>query len=59
VIAEMPYSGKLVPVKVDPLRIEGEGAGAALIARVEGYRHEYRYPLNRLQGVRMLDEPTK
>jgi hypothetical protein len=58
VIAEMPYTGKLVPVKVDPLRIEGEGAGASLVARVEGYRHEYRYSLNRLQGVRVLDEPT-
>jgi hypothetical protein len=59
VIAEMPYTGRLVPVKVDPLRIEGEGAGAALVARVEGYRHEYRYSLNRLQGVRVLDEPAK
>lgn len=58
VIAEMPYSGKLSSIRLEPLRIEGEGAGACLVARVEGHRYEYRYGLNRIQGVRMLDEPV-
>jgi hypothetical protein len=59
VIAEASYSGRLAQTKVDPLRIEGEGASAALIARIDGYRYEQRYPLNRIHGVRMLEEPIK
>ena len=55
----MPYGGKLAQTKVDPVRIEGEGASANLVARMEGLRYEQYYPLNRIQGVRMLDEPTK
>jgi hypothetical protein len=58
-IAMMPYTGKLTQSKMDPVRIEGEGAGAYLVARVEGLRYEQQYALNRIQGVRMLDEPTK
>jgi hypothetical protein len=60
VIATMAWSGgKLDVVRVDPLRIEGEGAAATLYARIEGYRHEQYYPLNRIQGVRMLEEPIR
>jgi Helicase conserved C-terminal domain len=60
VIATMAWSGsKLDVARVDPVRIEGEGAGATLYARIEGYRHEHYYPLNRIQGVRMLDEPIR
>jgi XPB/Ssl2-like helicase family protein len=58
-LADVSYTGRLNQTKVDPLRIEGEGAGAALVARMDGYRYEHRYPLNRIQGVRMLDEPVK
>lgn len=60
VIATMAWSGgKLDVVRVDPLRLEGEGAAATLYARIEGYRHEQYYPLNRIQGVRMLEEPIR
>jgi hypothetical protein len=59
VIAETTHTGRLSQTKLDPLRIDGEGASAALVARIEGYPYDYRYPLNRIQGVRMLDEPTK
>ena len=55
----LPYGGKLAQAKVDPVRIEGERASASLVARMEGVRSEQYYPLNRIQGVRMLDEPTK
>ncbi len=58
-LAQMPYSGKLTPMRIDPVRIEGEGQSAYLVARVEGLRYEQQYPLNRIQGVRMLDEPSK
>ena len=58
-IAEASHTGRLVQSRLEPLRIEGEGAGAALVARMDGHRYEYRYPLSRIQGVRMLDEPIK
>jgi hypothetical protein len=60
VIATMAWSGgKLDVARVDPLRIEGDGSAATLYARMEGYHHEQYYPLNRIQGVRMLDEPIR
>jgi hypothetical protein len=58
-IAMLPYGGKLAQAKVDPVRIEGEGASASLVARMEGVRSEQYYALNRIQGVRMLNELTK
>ena len=58
-IATLPYGGKLNQTKLDPVRIEGEGASASLIARMEGTRYEYSYSLNQIKGVRMLDEPSK
>jgi Helicase conserved C-terminal domain len=60
VIATMSWSGgKLDVARVDPLRIEGDGSAATLYARMEGYHHEQYYPLNRIQGVRMLEEPIR
>jgi hypothetical protein len=58
-IAQLPYGGKLAQTNVVPVRVEGEGAGASLVARIDGLTYEQFYPLNRIQGVRMLDEPTK
>jgi hypothetical protein len=58
-IALISYNGRLTQTKVDPLRIEGEGASARLAARMEGLRYEQQYSLNQIQGVRMLDESIK
>jgi len=33
------------------VRIEGDGASASLIARMEGTRYEYSYSLNQIKGV--------
>jgi hypothetical protein len=57
VIAQMPYGGtRLDMATVDPVRIEGEGAGAYLYVRMPGAKYDYSYPLNRIVGVRMTEE---
>jgi hypothetical protein len=58
-IATLPYGGRLNQTKLDPIRIDGEGASVSLVARMEGTRYEYSYSLNQIKGVRMLDEPSK
>jgi hypothetical protein len=58
-IAMLPYGGRLTTLNLNPIRVEGEGGGAYLVARVDGLRYEQHYALNRISGVRMLDETTK
>src|SRR5262249_45429901 len=48
-IATLPYGGRLNQTKLDPIRIEGEGTSASLIARMEGTRYEYSYSLSQIK----------
>jgi hypothetical protein len=58
-IAMLPYGGRLTTTNLNPIRVEGEGSGAYLVAKVDGLRYEQHYALNRISGVRMLDESQK
>jgi hypothetical protein len=56
VIATHPYGGRLTQTEMVPLRVEGEGNSASLVARIHGTRYDQHLPLSRIIGVRVLGE---
>jgi hypothetical protein len=58
VIGTVEYNSvRLNKTVLDPIRISGEGAGAALVAKMPGHKYEYEYNMNRIQAVRIYDPP--